>query len=202
MRPDHRAVAFHRDRARRCRVMRDDQFTAGLMVGAEQQPGQRIGVDMALEPHGWPALHVEHDAVPVVSCGDDRLGADLVGQLEKLALIGLVQPGQQQPHLVGVHPAARDMPHVFGFPGQHRSTGKLAEIGACGDRADFCLPAIRERGVEVERRPVESQRHSSVYGNGTRKRAWERYGNTNQTRRQRTGGVARCRRVIPAETYR
>ena len=73
VRPDHRTVSLDRLDVGRVRVVREDKLAAcpGQVIGAEQQAGQRVGVDVALEPHLGPALDVEHDAVAVVAGGHD-----------------------------------------------------------------------------------------------------------------------------------
>src|ERR1700733_4516245 len=39
---------------------------AWTVIGAEQQTGQRVGIHVALKPHLWSTLHVQHRAVPLV----------------------------------------------------------------------------------------------------------------------------------------
>ena len=80
----------------------------GRVIGAEQQPGQRVGIDMALEPHRGSALDVQHDAVPVVAGRRNRLVAGHSGPGRGRAPVEPVQPGQVVPEVTGVKPAAGD----------------------------------------------------------------------------------------------
>jgi len=81
LRPDDRAGPFDRVRVRRGRIVREDEFTAcpRVVIGAEEQPGQGVGIDVAFEAHRGSALDVQHDAVPVVEGGQDGLGGHLAG---------------------------------------------------------------------------------------------------------------------------
>ena len=51
--------------------MREYELAAGSrpVIGTEEQAGQGIGIDMALEPHHGAALDVQHDPVAVVGAG-------------------------------------------------------------------------------------------------------------------------------------
>jgi hypothetical protein len=95
VRLDHRTVALDRLDVGGVRVVREDQLAtrSGQVISAEQQAGQRVGVDVTLEAHLVPALHVEHDAVPLVASGHDRFGASLLRQFEKMLPVEPVQPG-------------------------------------------------------------------------------------------------------------
>jgi hypothetical protein len=82
VRPDHHAVPFHRIDAR-CRwIIPEDEFPArtGQMIGAEEKARQRIGVDVALEPHRVPPLNVQDDAVPVITSRHDAFHVEMAGE--------------------------------------------------------------------------------------------------------------------------
>ena len=68
---DDRAVLLDRGDVRRVRVVRENELAAAGVISAEENACQRVGVDVALEPHLGPALDVEHDAVAVVAGGHD-----------------------------------------------------------------------------------------------------------------------------------
>jgi len=88
--------------------MREDDLAARSrpVIGAEEQPGQRIGVDVALKPHCGAALDVQDDAVPVVEGRGDGFTAYRPGQVEEIVVVELVQPGQGPPEVAGVYPSA------------------------------------------------------------------------------------------------
>jgi hypothetical protein len=171
VRPDGRAVPFDRADVRRGQVMREDQFApgAGAVIGAEKQPGQRIGVDVAFEPHRRAALDIEDDAVPVVIGRHDGLGPYLLGQVEKQVPVVLVQPGQVSLEVTGMQPAARDMVHVRGLTGQDRRARVVPELGFGGGSSDFLPPVIGQQAGHVECGPMESRRHQArpVDGSGS-----------------------------------
>src|ERR1700733_2692172 len=123
--------------------MRDDKFAPAGVVGAEKQPGERVGVDMALEPHLFPALDVEHETVAVVTGGADVLAGHVVGALEYLVPVRLVKPGQVVTHLVGVDAAAWNLLHVRALAGQQRRAREVADVGGLGYGEDLLLPAVR-----------------------------------------------------------
>lgn len=60
------------------------------------------------------------------------------------------------PHLMGVHAAAGDMPHVSCLARKDWGAGKVAKIGDGGSHAHFILPAIRQGAIEVKCDPTES----------------------------------------------
>ncbi len=159
MRADERTIALYGGYVGCVRVVREGQFAAGQMIGAKEQPGQRVGVDVALEPHRCVSLHIEHDAVTVVACRHDGLRASLGSEFEELAPIRLVQPGHPPPHLIGMDAAAPDVQYVSCLARQDWRAGKLSKIGLLRRHADVLLPAGRKVAVEVERGPVESRRH-------------------------------------------
>ena len=100
MRPDNRAVLVDSSYVSRRLVMRDHQLTACRVIGAEQQAGQRVSVDMALKPHFGALLDVEDDAVAVVARGQDMLLGGLGCESEEFAAIRRIEPGQAVSHLV------------------------------------------------------------------------------------------------------
>jgi hypothetical protein len=108
VRPDDRAILVDRVDVSGCRVVREHELaTPGRVVGAEQQPGQRIGVDVTLEPHLGAALDVQHNAVPVVASRHNRLVADHhLGQVEEETSVEAVQPGEVVPEVASVESAA------------------------------------------------------------------------------------------------
>lgn len=59
-------------------------------------------------------------------------------------------------HLIGVQATASDMPYVSCLARQDWRSGKIAEIGICGSRAHFALPAVRQGAIEVKCDPPES----------------------------------------------
>ena len=73
VRPDYRAVPLYRIDVSGTRIVREDELAAfpGQVIGTEQQACQRVGINVALEPHLGSALDVEHDAVAVVAGGHD-----------------------------------------------------------------------------------------------------------------------------------
>jgi hypothetical protein len=79
VRPDHGAVTVYRGDANGVHVIRDDKFpsAARWMVCAEKKTGQRVRVDMALEPHRFTALDVKDYPIPVVIGGQDSFCAHL-----------------------------------------------------------------------------------------------------------------------------
>ena len=96
VRPDDRAVPFDcldvrcgPDHARR-RARRPPR----RVIGAEEQPGQRIGVDVAFKPHRGSALNVQDDAVSVVDGRRDGLIAYRPGQVEETASVNLYNQGR------------------------------------------------------------------------------------------------------------
>jgi len=158
VRPDHRAVPLYRIDVGGRRIVREDNLAAcpGQLIGTEQQAGQRIGIDVALEPHLGSALNVKHDAVPVIASGTDRFGAGFLGELEEAPSVEPVQPRQASPHVRSVHPAAEDVLHVLRFAGQDRGAGELPEL-SLGCRGGYLLlPVSAEPAGQVERCPPES----------------------------------------------
>ena len=156
--PDHRAVPLYRIDVGGRLIVREDKLAAcpGQVIGAEQQASQRVGINVALEPHLGSALNVEHDAVPVIASGPDRFGAGFLSELEEALSVEPVQPGQVSPHIGSVHPAAEDVLHVPRFAGQERCAGKLPEL-SLGCRGGYLLlPVSAEPAGHVERCPPES----------------------------------------------
>ena len=113
--PDDLAAALHFGQALRFRIVRDDQFAAGRMIGAEEQASQRVGVNVALEAHAGAALDVQYYSVALVSRRADAFAADLGGEFEELVPVGLVQPGNMLADLMGVHTAPVDVPDLAAF---------------------------------------------------------------------------------------
>jgi hypothetical protein len=95
VRPDHGAVPLDRIDVRGRRIVREDKLAAcpSQVIGTEQQACQRVGINVALKPHLGSALNVEHDAVPVIASGHDRLGAGFLGEFEEVTSVKSVQPG-------------------------------------------------------------------------------------------------------------
>ena len=131
-------------------VVRENEFAAGSgrVVGAEEQTGQRVGVDVALESHRGAALDVQDDAVPVVAGRRDRLVAGhLPGQVEEEAPVEPVQPGEVVPEVTGVKPTARNAAYVRCLAGQRRRARELPELRfGRGDGRDLLLPSFRRAG--------------------------------------------------------
>jgi len=171
VRPDGRAAPFDRADVRCGQVMREDQFApgSGTVIGAEKQPGQRIGVDVTFEPHRRAALNIEDDAVPVVVGRHDGLGAYLPGQVEKEVPVVLVQPGQASPEVTGMQSAAWDMVHGRGLTGQDRRARVVPELRFGGGSSDFLLPVSGKQAGHIECCPMESRRHQArpVDGSGS-----------------------------------
>ena len=98
-------------------MVREDKLATcpGQVIGTEQQAGQRVGINVALEPHLGSPLNVEYDAVPIIARarGHDRFGTGVLGELEEVTPVEPVQPGQVSPHVGSVHPAAEDVLHVL-----------------------------------------------------------------------------------------
>jgi hypothetical protein len=158
VRPDHGAVPIYRIDVGGRRVVREDKLAAcpSQVIGTEQQAGQRVGINVALEPHPGSALNVEHDAVPVIASGHDRFGAGFLGELAEVLSVKPVQPGQVLPHIGSAHPAAHDMLHVLRFARQDRCAGELPEL-SFGCRGGYLLlPVSGEAAGQVERCPPES----------------------------------------------
>src|SRR5580693_10812311 len=95
VRPDYRAVPLYRIDVGGRSVVREDELAAcpGQIIGTEQQACQRVGINVALEPHLGSALNVEHDAVPVIASSHDRFGAGVPGELKEALSVEPVQPG-------------------------------------------------------------------------------------------------------------
>jgi hypothetical protein len=95
VRPDHGAVPLYRIDVGGRRSVREDELAAcpSQVIGTEQQAGQRVGINVALEPHLGSALNVEHDAVPVIASGHDRFSAGFLGELAEVLSVKPVQPG-------------------------------------------------------------------------------------------------------------
>ena len=95
VRPDYRAVPLYRIDVGGRSVVRKDKLAAcpGQVIGTEQQAGQRVGINVALEPHLGSALNVEHDAVPAIVRGHDRFGACFLGERQEVLSVKPVQPG-------------------------------------------------------------------------------------------------------------
>ena len=122
LRADHRAVPVYGFQPGCVRVMGEDQLApvTQIVIGAEKQAGQRVGVDVALEPHSGPLLNIEYEAVPVIVGGHHGFVTGPAGQVEEVFPVKLVQPRQLTPDLVGVDTAAGDMCHLVRFAGQDR----------------------------------------------------------------------------------
>jgi hypothetical protein len=119
----------------------EDKFSAHRVIGAEEQAGKRVGVDVTLEPHGWPALYVEYDTIAVVVSRHHALRASLAREFKKRAVVELVQPGEASTYLIGVDATAVDVPYGRSLSRKGRRGRELAEIGIAGDHADFLPPA-------------------------------------------------------------
>jgi hypothetical protein len=158
VRPDHGAVALYRSDVGGRRIVPEDNLAArpGQVIGTEQQAGQRVGINVALEPHLGSALNVEHDAVPIIAGGHDWFGVGVLGQLEEALSVEPVEPGQVSPHVGSVHSAAEDVLHVLRFAGQDRCAGKLPELSLVCRGGYFLLPVSGETAGQVERCPPES----------------------------------------------
>jgi hypothetical protein len=80
-RPDNRAGPFHRIDIGRTTVMRENKLTTRAfgVIGAEEQTGQRVGVDMTLEPHRYSALDIHNQAVTIVAGRADLFRAQASG---------------------------------------------------------------------------------------------------------------------------
>lgn len=126
--------------------MPEDELAAraGQVIGAKEQAGQRVRVNVAFEAHAGSALDVQHEAIPIVKGRHYAFRACFSGQLEEAASVAPVEPGQAEPHLVSVNPAARDAHHMICFAGQDGGTGVLAKIGLGRSRVDIVPPAIGE----------------------------------------------------------
>ena len=68
--------------------MREDKLAAFAVICTEEHTTQRIGVDVALEPHLRPALHVEDHAITVVLGCLDWLRARFSRHLQEFFAIG------------------------------------------------------------------------------------------------------------------
>jgi hypothetical protein len=79
LRPDDGAVPLDCAGASRGRVVRENELAADLVIGTEEQPGQGIGIDMAFKAHRASALDIQHDSVPVIESGHDRLSGRFPG---------------------------------------------------------------------------------------------------------------------------
>ena len=160
MRPYDRAVPFHRVDVCGFGIMPEDELAAParLVVGAEEEAGHWIRVNVAFETHGGSALNVQDDAIPVIACWYHPFRACSPGQLEKPGSVAPVKPRQAHPHLVGVNPAARDMRHILCFTRQDRRARKLPEISRGSNYADVRLPISGKPAGQVECRPAETQR--------------------------------------------
>lgn len=163
VRPDDRAIPLHRGDVRRFRVVSEDQFARTRVIRAEKHGGQRIRVDVTLEPHRRPALHVEDNAIAVVHGRGDRLRAGFARHLEELPAVGPVEPWQALAHLLGVYATTGDALNFWCLARQDRRSGEVVEVGVSGHRADLALPACGKNPVEVERGPAESRRHAIDY---------------------------------------
>jgi hypothetical protein len=163
---DDRAVPLHRRDSLGCGVIPHDQLAAGLMACEEQQTGQRVGVNVALEPHPGAALHVEHYSVAFVVRGNHVLSAGQTGQREEFGAVRRVQPRQVIAHRVGVHPAPVDERHVWCLAGKGRRGRVLAEISGGGYRADVSLPAGGKAAGNVECGPAKWWNHRAPMSPG------------------------------------
>jgi hypothetical protein len=94
VRPDHRAAPLYRIDVGGRRIVPEYKLAAcpSQVIGTEQQACQRVGINMALEPHLRAALNVEHDAIPIIAGGHDLLGAGLPGEFEQVLSVEPVQP--------------------------------------------------------------------------------------------------------------
>lgn len=157
MRPDDRAVPFHRLDVRRCEIMPEDEFAACArwMIGAEEKAGHRVRINVTFKPHCRSVPDVQDNAVAIIECGHYAFGACLRGQFEKAASVELVEPWQTKPHPVGVHPATGDVRHLFCFTRQDWGTWELSEISVSRNYADIVLPVIGKPVGQVERHPAE-----------------------------------------------
>ena len=157
LRPDDRAVPLNRGDVRRMAVMRDHQFPACWVIGAEEQTGQRVGVDMALKPHAGALLHVEYDAVAFVARGSDTLPAHFSAASSRkwprypwwshgrrsLTWAALTRPRA----MCGTCGPSRDK---TGVCGKLRKSASAAVVLICA------LPGRREGASHIERCPTES----------------------------------------------
>ena len=89
--------------------MGKDQFAARatIMVGAEEQAGERVGINVALETHPRPPQHVQDGSVSLIMRRGDRAAN---GALGKFAEPGTVQP---QPRKVAASWPACTRPRVM-----------------------------------------------------------------------------------------
>ena len=175
MRPDDRAVPVDSADVRRVPVMREDELAArsGPMIGTEEQPSQRIGVDVAFKSHRGAALNVQDDPVPVVEGRRDRFRAYCPGQVEEIVPVELVQPRQGPPKIAGVYPSARDVLYVRRLTRQDRCAREVPEISSGGGRYDLLLPICGELAGQVECGPTESWRHQARPVEGSSMRVGE-----------------------------
>jgi hypothetical protein len=97
---------------------------------------------VTLEPHLGSALNVQDDPVPVIAGRDDSFGTGLPGQLEKVAAVEAVKPGQPVTYMIGVHPASRDACHMFRFRDKIGVRGNSRKsASAASARRPCCQPA-------------------------------------------------------------
>jgi hypothetical protein len=161
--PDDRAVLFHRGDVFRLRVVRENEFPGPDVIRAEKYAGQRIRVDVTLEAHRPPTLHVEDNAVAVVRGRRDWLRARFTGHVKELPAVGPIEPWQAFAHLACVHAATGDALDLWCLARQDRGSGEIVEVGVSGHRTNVVLPACGKNPVDVERGPVESRRHATDY---------------------------------------
>jgi hypothetical protein len=125
------------------------------VIGKEEKARYRIGVDMTFESHLVPALNVQDHAISIIEGWLDGFRAGLDGQLEELAPVKLVQPGQMLLHLVRMHPATFDMRYILRFTRQDRRARKIAKISPGGNCADIFPPTSGQVTGYVECCPAE-----------------------------------------------
>ena len=158
---DHRAGPVDVSPASRLPAMGNDQFAARatIMVGAEEQAGERVGINVALETHPRPPQHVQDGSVSLVMRRGDRAAN---GALGKFAEPGTVQPAKPRKvagQLAGVHPAPGDVPHVGRLAGDDGRAGKVPEISTSHRIPDVLPPARWEHPGHVECRPLKRGQH-------------------------------------------
>jgi hypothetical protein len=111
MRPYNRTVPVYRVDVSRGWVVCENEFAAGArrVIGAKEKAGQRIRIDMALEPHRGSTLNVQDDAISIIASRQNRFSTYCPDEFKKIFSIELVQPGQTSANLVCMNSAARDV---------------------------------------------------------------------------------------------
>jgi hypothetical protein len=143
-------------------VIGEDQFPAltGAKVGAKEQAGHGVRVNVAFETHPGATLNIEDGPVPLIAGSGHRLADSALRQAPEVSAVKPAQPREFTGDPVRVDPATGDAPHIGCLAGDNRRPGKVPEIRVRCRIQDVLPPGPRKHPGDVERRPLERGQHS------------------------------------------